>query len=48
MTSEAPPGGKIHCYLTLDGTVAILGRMNAELRVNQSWWWLPREEWVAD
>jgi hypothetical protein len=34
-------------YLTIGPVAGILGRMNAVLNVNQSWWWLPRKEWVA-
>ncbi len=34
-------------HLTIDRAAGILGCMYAELRINQSWWWLPREEWVA-
>jgi hypothetical protein len=33
--------------LTIGKAAGILDRMNAELNINQSWWWLPRKEWVA-
>ena len=34
-------------YLTAEKAAGILGHMNADLHINQSWWWLPRKEWVA-
>jgi len=34
-------------YLTIERAAGILDRMNAERHMNQSWWWLPRKEWVA-
>jgi len=41
------PQRTVEPYLTIDIGAAILGRMNAELYANQSWWWLPCKEWVA-